>query len=251
MAGQFDGKIAFVTGGNAGIGRATAIKFAEHGARVVIAARRTEQGEAVAREITDAGGEALFIRTDVAKFEDVRSAVSKTVDAFGSLDFAFNNAGTLPEQEPIHEVSEETWDRVLDVNLKGVWACMKFEIEQMLEQGSGVIVNDSSSGGLRGGRNWSPYITSKHGVVGLTKAGALEYAQKGIRINAVCPGFIDTAMTKSFYGDTKGRDEISARQPAGRHGEPVEIAEAVVWLCSDAASFVNGVALPVDGGATV
>jgi NAD(P)-dependent dehydrogenase (short-subunit alcohol dehydrogenase family) len=140
------------------------------------------------------------------------------------------------------------WDQVMDVNLRGMWLCMKHEVRQMLEQGGGAIVNDSSGGGLRGGRYWGPYQVSKHGVIGLTRVAALEYVRQGIRVNAVCPGFVDTAMTQSFYGDTAGRDAIAERQPAGRHGEPMEVADAVVWLCSDAASFVNGVALPVDGG---
>ncbi len=248
MSGQFDGKVALVTGGNAGIGKASALKFAEHGASVVIAARRTEEGEAVADEIRGSGGNATFVRTDVAKWADVQAAVAKAVETYGRLDFAFNNAGTLPGHAPLHEVSEDDWDRVMDVNLKGVWLCMKAEIGQMLTQGGGVIVNDSSVGGLRGGRNWGPYHISKHGVIGLTRVAALEYVQQGIRVNAVCPGFVDTAMTQSFYGDIAGRDAISAQQPAGRHGAPEEIAEAVAWLCSDAASFVNGVALPVDGG---
>lgn len=248
MTGQFEGKVALVTGGNAGIGRATAVKFASKGAKVAIAARRIEQGEAVANEIIAAGGEAIFVQTDVASATDVEAVVAKTAEEFGRLDFAFNNAGTLPEQAPVHEIDESDWDRVQAVNLKGVFLCMKYEIIQMLKQGGGTIVNDSSAGGLRGARNWSPYAASKHAVIGLTKSAALEYAQKRIRINAICPGFIDTDMTASFYGDIEGRDRISSNQPAGRHGSPEEVAEVVAWLCSDAASFVNGVAMPVDGG---
>ena len=245
---NFDGKVALVTGGNSGIGRASALAFARHGASVVIAARRVDRGEAVATEIRESGGEAIFVPTDVSVSEDIQQVVATSVSTFGRLDFAFNNAGTLPTQAPMHEVDEATWDRVMAVKLKGVWLCMKYEIEQMLNQGGGVIVNDSSAGGLRGTRNWSPYGASKHGVIGLTKSAALEYVQQGIRVNVVCPGFVDTEMTQSFYGGIAGRDEISSGQPAGRHGDPDEVAEAVVWLCSDAASFVNGVSLPVDGG---
>lgn len=250
MTGQFEGKVALVTGGNSGIGRATAIKFANEGAKVVIAARRIEQGEAVANEILAAGGEAIFVPTDVASATDVETIVSRTVEEFGSLDIAFNNAGTLGEHALVHEIAESDWDSLMGVNLKGVWLCMKYEIEQMLTQGGGAIVNDSSYGGLRGARNRSPYSASKHGVIGLTQSAALEYVQSGIRVNVVCPGFIDTAMTQSFYGDVEGRDRITSNQPAGRHGAPEEIADAVAWLCSDAASFVTGISVPVDGGFT-
>ncbi len=248
MNGVLVGKVAVVTGASSGIGAATARKLAESGAMVVLAARREAEGARVVNQITEAGGEAKFVRTDVSVADDVKAMVAASVDAYGSLDIAFNNAGALPSQAPVHEIDEMEWDRVIAVNLKGIWLCMKYEIEQMVKTGGGVIVNDSSAGGLRGAKNWSPYAASKHGVIGLTKSAALEYVQRGIRINAVCPGFIDTDMTASFYGDTEGRDRISSNQPAGRHGKPEEVAEAVVWLCSDAASFVNGVAMPVDGG---
>lgn len=244
----FDGKVALVTGGNSGIGKATAIKFAEQGAKVVIAARRVDQGNAVVEEIERAGGEAMFVQTDVAAAGDVRNVLTQTVARFGRLDFAFNNAGILQDHSLVHETADDIWNLGIAVNLTGTFQCMKAELAQMLKQGSGVIINDSSAGGLRGTQGRSSYIAAKHGVIGLTKAAALEYVRSGIRVNAICPGFIDTPMTASFYGDHEGRDRIASNQAPGRHGEPEEVAAVVTWLCSDAASFVNGIAMPVDGG---
>lgn len=249
MTRELENKVAVVTGASSGIGAATAIKMAEAGAKVVLAARRETEGQAVKEQITSSGGEAIFVQTDCSQENDIRNLIATAVETYGRIDIAFNNAGTLDDKVPTHEVTEDDWDRVLAVNLKGVWLCMKYEIQQMLSQGGdAAIVNDSSYGGLRGARNHSPYSASKHGMIGLTKSAALEYVQSGIRVNVVCPGFIDTEMTQSFYGDTEGRDRIAANHPAGRHGAPEEIADAVVWLCSDAASFVTGVAMPVDGG---
>ncbi len=248
MAPQFDGKVAVVTGGNSGIGRATAIRFAQEGAKVVVAARRIQQGEETVEEITSAGGEAIFVSTDVSKAAQVESMVNQAVEAYGRLDFAFNNAGTSTSGL-MHEATEEDWDRVIDVNLKGVWLCMKYEITQMLAQGGGAIVNDSSGAGLVGEGNAPIYAASKFGVVGLTRSSALRYARSGIRINAVCPGAVPTP---GLQGALDRRPELEewfgAHEPIGRLGEPNEIAEAVVWLCSDSASFVTGVAMPVDGG---
>ena len=248
MAPQFEGRVAVVTGGNSGIGRATAIRFAQEGAKVVVAARRIQQGEETVEEIRRAGGEALFVRTDVSRAGEVESMVSQAVEAYGRLDFAFNNAGTSTGG-PMHEATEEDWDRVVDVNLKGVWLCMKFEIAQMLAQSGGAIVNVSSVAGLVGEGNAPIYAASKFGVVGLTRSSALQYAKSGIRINAVCPGAVLTPMLRAVFDRRPEAEEsFLAHEPIGRFGEPNEIAEAVVWLCSDTASFVTGVAMPVDGG---
>jgi len=248
MAGEFKGKIALVTGGNSGIGKAAAIRFAQEGAKVVIAARRVDEGEQVAQEIRDSGGNAIFLQTDVSQASQVEAMVNKTVETYGRLDCAFNNAGTLSALGPTHEVDEQSWRNVLDVNLTGVWLCMKYEIRQMLEQESGAIVNDSAGGGLVGSANAAAYVASKHGIIGLTKSAAIEYASRGIRVNAVCPGSVDTPMTEDFYNDPSRVSRIIANHPIGRGGTSEEIAAAAVWLCSDDASFVTGIAMPVDGG---
>ncbi len=248
MAPQFEGKVAVVTGGSSGIGRATAIRFAQKGAKVVVAARGIQQGEETVQEIRSAGGESIFVRTDVSKAAEVESMVSQAVEAYGRLDYAFNNAGT-GTGGPMHEATEEDWDRVIGVNLKGVWLCMKYEIAQMLAQGGGAIVNDSSGAGLVGFGPSPIYGASKFGVVGLTRSSALQYAKSGIRINAVCPGAVLTPGLQRAFDSGPGVEEwLGAHEPIGRFGEVNEIAEAVVWLCSDTASFVTGVAMPVDGG---
>ena len=248
MAGQFEGKVALVTGGNSGIGKATAIMFAKEGAKVVITARRVPEGKQTVEEIRKAGGEAIFVKTDVSVEAEVEAMVSKTVEAYGRLDCAFNNAGVGSAGGLIHESTSDEWDYVNDINLKGVWLCMKYEIAQMLEQGGGAIVNTASVAGLVGLRNGSAYVAAKHGVVGLTRTAALEYAQQGIRVNAVCPGYIETPMTEGLRSDPERLASVIAREPIGRIGTPQEIAESVLWLCSDAASFVTGHAMAVDGG---
>lgn len=248
-AKRLEGKVALVTGGGSGIGRATALIFAREGAQVVVADIVTEGGEETVRLVKAAGGDAVFVRTDVSKAAEVEALIKKVVVTYGQLDCAFNNAGIEGMVAPTADCTEENWDRVLAINLKGVWLCMKYEIPQMLKQGGGAIVNTSSVGGLIGSAGGTPaYIASKHGVVGLTKAAALEYAKAGIRVNAVCPGATLTPMQERAFTSPQMAELVSAMQPMGRLGKPEEIAEAVVWLCSDAASFVTGCAMPVDGG---
>ncbi|MFP6568429.1 MAG: SDR family oxidoreductase, partial [Dehalococcoidia bacterium] len=238
MAERFQGQVALVTGGSSGIGRAAAVAFAAEGASVVVAARREVESEETVQLIRDAGGEAIAVRTDVALASDVESLVDRTVEAYGRLDCAFNNAGTSAGSGPIHEVEEDAWDQVLDTNLKGVWLCMKYQIPQMLSQGGGTIVNTSSDVGLIGWSGSAVYTASKWGVIGLTKSAALQYIGDGIRINAVCPGFIRTPMTDST--DPRAEEQMVAATPAGRIGTVDEVVSAVLWLCSDEASFVVG-----------
>ncbi len=246
MSQPFAGKVALVTGGNSGIGKATAVLFAQQGARVVIAARRAEEGEATVAEIKRNGGEAIFVRTDVAVAADAEAVVKRTVAEYGTLDCAFNNAG-VSGGGLLHELTEADWDRMIDVNLKGVWLGMKYQIIQMLTQGGGAIVNDSSVAGLTGYVRSTHYAASKHGVVGLTKSAALQYRDQGIRINAVCPGMIMTPMIERAFAIPGVEDWFRSKVP-GRGGNPDEVAQAVTWLCSAAASYLTGVALPVDGG---
>jgi NAD(P)-dependent dehydrogenase (short-subunit alcohol dehydrogenase family) len=254
MPGTLNGKVALVTGGASGIGRATALTFAREGAKLVVADMNEEGGQQTVHMITEQGGEAIFVRTDVSQAVEVQALISKAVETYGRLDCAHNNAGisgfgiagdgyTLTTEYP-----EERWHQVIAVNLTGVWLCMKYEIAQMLTQGGGTIVNTASAAGLVGGRGMSAYVASKHGVVGLTKTAALEYAQQGIRVNCVCPGWIQTPMTARGLSDPEQKAQIVAREPIGRVGTPEEVAETVVWLCSDAASFVTGHAMSVDGG---
>jgi len=243
----FLNKSAIVTGGSFGIGRATAIAFAERGANVAIVDNIEDKETLDA--ITAMGGKAIFIKCDVSKAKEVELMVERTVAAFGRLDFAFNNAGIEGLTAPTADCTEENWDRVIGVNLKGPWLCMKYEIPQMLKQGKGSIVNCSSVAGLVGFPGISAYVASKHGLAGLTKNAALEYAKMGLRINAVSPGVIKTPMIDRFTGKKKEVEQLFASQePIGRLGEPSEVANAVIWLCSDAASFVTGVVMPVDGG---
>jgi NAD(P)-dependent dehydrogenase (short-subunit alcohol dehydrogenase family) len=248
---DFNGRVAFVTGAGSGMGLATARAFAEAGAAVTLADVNVVQLQAAERELRDDGHRVLVARCDVADEHQVAAAVATTVKTFGSLDLAYNNAGI---QAPMTDAADETaeaFDRVNGVNLRGIWASMKHELAQMRRQGSGAIVNCSSLGGLVGLPGRAAYHASKHGVIGLTRSAALEYAPRGIRINAICPGTIETPMvTKMIDSGDLDRDQAAADQPIGRLGTAEEMAAAVLWLCSPGASFVVGVALPVDGGYT-
>ena len=249
---DFDGKVALVTGGGTGIGRATAIAFAREGARVVIGNRNSEAGEAVVKAIQDAGGEASFLRTDVSSEEDVKALIEHAVATYGRLDVAFNNAGIGGAAGPLADQSSDNYDKVMGINVKGVWMSMKYEIRQMLKTGGGSIVNNSSVGGLVGFAGVSIYSASKHAVMGLTRSAALEYSALGVRVNAVNPAVIRTPMAEGLAKMRKGKpDDFAAMHPIGRIGEPEEVAEAVLWLCSDKASFVTGTATCVDGGFTI
>jgi len=249
MTRLVEGKVALVTGGGSGIGRATALTFAREGAKVVVADVVVAGGEETVRLIKAAGGEASFVEADMAKAAEVEALVQKAVATYGRLDCAHNNAGIEGATGKTADYNEADWDRVISINLTGVWLCMKYEILQMLKQGGGAIVNTASDAGLLGVPQMPAYVASKHGVVGLTKTAALEYAKSGIRVNAVCPGVIKTPMVERITGQRPGRAErMTAAEPVGRMGKPEEIAEAVVWLCSEAASFVTGLPMPVDGG---
>lgn len=253
MRDGFAGKTAFVTGAANGIGRAAALAFAREGAGVALADVSEHGNQETARMIEDLGGRALALKCDVTRAEDVQAALARTVEAFGRLDFAFNNAGIEPRRPaPTAQYDEEEWNRIIDINLRGVFLCMKHEIPLILKQGGGAIVNTSSGAGIIGIKGSPAYTAAKHGLLGLTKAAALDYAAQNIRINAVCPGYIDTPMMSRFTGGTpEGRAKVIAEEPVGRMGKPEEIAAAVVWLCSDAAAFVIGHAMVIDGGQTV
>ena len=247
MTVQLDGKVALVTGASSGIGRATALAFARAGAKVVAASRRITEGEETVRHILDTGGEAIFVKTDVSNASEVEALVNKTMDIYGRLDCACNNAGIAAFSSLI-DTLEEDWNQMLNVNLKGTWLCLKYEIPAMLKHGGGAIVNMASVGGVVGFTRYATYCASKGGVIALTQAAAMEYANSGIRINVVSPGAIETDMLASIPADLLAR--IPEAHPIGRTGKPKEIAEAVVWLCSDAASFMIGHNMIIDGGYT-
>ncbi len=247
--GQLDGKVALITGAGSGIGRASALAFAREGAKVAVADIVVEGGEETVRMVQEAGGEAFFIKVDVANAAEVEAMVNTVVDTYGRIDCAYNNAGIEGRLASTDEYPEDVFDKVIDINLTGVWLCMKYELPHMLKQGSGAIVNTASGAGLIGVAGMSAYVASKHGVVGLTKTAALEYAKSGIRVNAVCPGLIQTPMVERITAEQPQLGEaLVAAEPIGRTGKPEEIAESVVWMCSDAASFVTGHAMSVDGG---
>ena len=249
MAGRLDGKIALITGAGSGIGRASALTFAREGAKVAVADKQVDGGQETVRMVEAAGGTASFIEVDVSDAASVEAMVNATVETYGRIDCAYNNAGIEGQVAPTDSYADDMFDKVIAVNLTGVWLCMKYEIPRLLEQGGGAIVNTASGAGLIGVAGLSAYVASKHGVIGLTKTAALEYAKSGIRVNAVCPGLIQTPMVERLTADQPQLGEaLVAMEPVGRTGRPEEIAESVVWLCSDAASFVTGHAMSVDGG---
>ena len=252
MAGTFQGKVALVTGAGLGLGRAAALAFAREGAKVVVADIDGKNGQQTVDMIKKAGGEALFIKTDVSKAAEVEAMVSKTVKTYGRLDCAHNNVGIEELPTPLTEGAEEQWDRIMDVDLKSVWLCLKYEISYMVKHGGGAIVNSSSIAGLTGAPGQPMYTAAKHGVNGLTKTAALDYAKSGIRVNAVCPAGMKGT---GFYNRMAAFDptlpaKVAGLVPLGRDSNPAEVAEAVIWLCSDAASYVTGHIMSVDGGFT-
>jgi NAD(P)-dependent dehydrogenase (short-subunit alcohol dehydrogenase family) len=252
MMGSMQGKVALVTGGSSGIGEAAALTFARQGASVVVANRTQETGEKVVQAIKSTGEQALWIQTDVSQASQVEAMVQGTMNTFGRLDYAFNNAGSGGMGGWLADIPEAEFDKTISGFLKSVWLCMKYEIPAMLKSGGGSIVNNSSVDGLRAFPQDPTYSAAKHGVIGLTRSGATQYAKQGIRINAVCPGWIRTPPVESFLRDSpEAENGMLQHQPIGRLGTATEVAEAVVWLCSDQASLVVGVAFPVDGGYTV
>ena len=251
MSGQFAGKVVLVTGGAAGIGKATVEAFAREGATVVVSDVNAADGQAVADAVVAQGGQATFIACDVAKGSEVEAMLAQIKEGYGRLDCAFNNAGIEIEQHKLADGKEEVFDSIMDVNVKGVWQCMRYQIPLMLAQGGGAIVNTASVAALGAAPKMSIYAASKHAVLGLTRSAAVEYGKKNIRINAVCPAVIDTEMFRRAAAiDPRKADFAAGMHPVGRIGKAEEIAAAVLYLCSDGAAFTTGIALPVDGGAT-
>ena len=247
----FEGKVVLVTGAAGDIGRAAAIAFGRAGASVVVADASVDGGHATAAMIVEAGGKALFVQTNVTRAAEVEALIDKTVSYFGRLDCAFNNAGIEEEDAPLADTDEALFDRIISVNVKGAWLCMKYEIRQMLKQGGGAIVNTASVAGLVGAPTQPIYAASKHAVVGMTKTAAAEYGSAGIRINSVCPGVINTPLlARALERDPARQKTLHSLQPIGRIGEAAEVANAALWLCSDQSSFVTGHQLTVDGGLT-
>ena len=251
MKGRLAGKIALVTGGGMGIGRACAMAFAREDAAVVVTDIQSSEGQETVKMINKAGGEAFFIKADVSNSAEVERLINKTVETYGRLDYAHNNAGIIGTNDLITDITPENWDQVININLKGVWLCMKYEILQMVKAGGGAIVNTASNLGLVGMERRSAYSASKHGIVGLTKVAALEFGKANIRVNAVCPGTIRTPLVDKILTENPQREAwLINRHPIGRLGTPEEIAEAVIWLCSDESSFATGLIMSVDGGYT-
>lgn len=249
METPFKNKVALVTGASFGIGSATAILFAQKGAKVVLV--DWLENDETLNKIKTFGGDATFIKCDVSKLSEVQKMIQKVISTYGQLDYAFNNAGIEGISATIQDCSEENWEKTISINLKGIWACMKYEIPEMLKHNNGVIVNCASIAGLVGYEGLPAYVASKHGIIGLTKTAALENAKLGIRVNAVCPGAIKTPMIDRLTGNKKEVEEqFAAQEPIGRLGNPNEVANAVIWLCSNEASFVTGHAMAVDGGWT-
>ena len=250
MAGLLNGKVTLVTGAGGGIGRATALVLAREGAKVMVSDVSTRRGEETRTLVHQAGGEAEFLKADVSRAADCEALVAETVRKWGRLDGAHNNAGISGQIVSVAEDTEENWDRTLAVDLKGVWLCMKYQILQMLKQGGGSIVNTASTAGLLGAVRMGAYAAAKHGVIGITRTAALEYARANIRVNAICPGVIGTPPILQWMENPKTREALLGQEPIGRAGKPDEIGNAVAWLFSDASSFVTGIAFPVDGGLT-
>jgi NAD(P)-dependent dehydrogenase (short-subunit alcohol dehydrogenase family) len=250
--GKMQGKVILITGGSSGIGKATAKAFAAEGAKVVLASRGEEKGRDAASEIEADGGEAFFVRADVSSEDQVRNLVERAVSKYGRVDYAFNNAGVEGHGARLAKETMEMWNEIMDINLKGVWLCMKYEIMQMLKQGGGVIINNSSSSGLGGAPRLTIYSASKHGVIGLTKGAALEYIADNIRINAVCPGIIMTPMHDERLQTVPGLEKIMLSMiPMRKFGKPEEVASAVMWMCSDDATYMTGSTILLGGGQAV
>lgn len=250
MSNRFKDRVVMITGGTTGIGKATAIAFAKEGAKVVISGRNEERGKKAIEEITNAGGEAVFFRADTSKSEDVKSLVDFTIKKYGKLDHAFNNAGVLPQTKKFTDMSEEDYNYVMDVDLKGVFLSMKYELEYMEKVGKGTIVNTTSVAGIIADPGMAPYVAAKHGVVGLTKSAGIEYISQGIRINAIAPGLVETPMTKGWLDDPEMKAVVETQTPINRAAKPEEMSGMVLYLSSDEASFTAGQVFIVDGGQT-
>jgi NAD(P)-dependent dehydrogenase (short-subunit alcohol dehydrogenase family) len=247
MSSGFAGKVAVVTGATSGIGQTTAALFAKNGAKVVVSGRSTEKGEAIVKTIKDAGGDAIFVGADVVKAGDVEKLMAKAVEKYGRIDYVVTSAGSMPAPGPMADESEQAFDTGIDVNLKGTWLAMKYAIPHLLKNG-GAIVNVAATSGLKGIANWTTQCAAKHGVIGLTKAAALEYAKSGIRVNAVCPGLIRTPMLATLAGGAENIDGMAGWEPVGYVGKPEDVAEAILFMCADNGKFVTGHAMAVDGG---